>query len=91
MGDILGIGISALLANRSALDVAGHNIANVNTDGYSRQRVDLSNAVGSVTSYGYAGNGVTVRDLTTTETETGNLYVIAPVPASVKKASPQSN
>ena len=36
-------------------------------------------------------NGVTVRDLTTTETETGNLYVIAPVPASVKKASPQSN
>lgn len=61
MGDILGIGISALLANRSALDVAGHNIANVNTDGYSRQRVDLSNAVGAVTSYGYAGNGVTVR------------------------------
>jgi hypothetical protein len=36
-------------------------------------------------------NGATVRDLTTTETETGNLYVIAPVPASVKKASPQSN
>jgi hypothetical protein len=36
-------------------------------------------------------NGVTVRDLTTTETETGNLYVIAPVPASIKKASPQSN
>jgi hypothetical protein len=36
-------------------------------------------------------NGVTVRDLTTTETETGNLYVIAPVPASVKKTSPQSN
>jgi hypothetical protein len=36
-------------------------------------------------------NGVTMRDLTTTETETGNLYVIAPVPASIKKASPQSN
>jgi hypothetical protein len=37
-------------------------------------------------------NGVTVRDLTTTETETGNLYVVMPVPASVKKAtSPQSN
>jgi len=37
-------------------------------------------------------NGMTVRDLTTTETETGNLYVVMPVPASVKKAaSPQSN
>jgi hypothetical protein len=36
-------------------------------------------------------NGVTVRDLTTTETETGNVYVVMPVPASVKRASPQSN
>lgn|SRR5689334_9566812 len=37
-------------------------------------------------------NGAVVRDLTTTETETGNLYVVMPVPASVKKAaSPQSN
>jgi hypothetical protein len=31
-------------------------------------------------------NGAIVRDLTTKETETGNVYVIAPVPASVKKA-----
>jgi hypothetical protein len=31
-------------------------------------------------------NGAVVRDLTTTETETGNVYVIAPVPASVQKA-----
>src|SRR5207248_3597295 len=27
-----------------------------------------------------------VRDLTTTETETGNVYVVAPVPASVRTA-----
>ena len=31
-------------------------------------------------------NGAVVRDLTTTETETGNVYVIAPVPATVQKA-----
>ena len=31
-------------------------------------------------------NGVVVRDLTTVETETGQLYVVMPVPASVKKA-----
>ena len=33
-------------------------------------------------------NGVIVRDLTTSETETGNLYVVMPVPESVKKAGP---
>ena len=31
-------------------------------------------------------NGAVVRDLTTTVTETGNVYVVAPVPASVKAA-----
>ncbi len=31
-------------------------------------------------------NGVVVRDLTTNQTETGNVYVVAPVPASVKTA-----
>ena len=32
-------------------------------------------------------NGVIVRDLTTSETETGNLYVVMPVPKSVRDAS----
>jgi hypothetical protein len=31
-------------------------------------------------------NGAVVRDLTTRETETGNVYVVVPVPASVQKA-----
>ncbi len=31
-------------------------------------------------------NGAVVRDLTTAQTETGNVYVVAPVPASVQKA-----
>src|SRR6187455_3011475 len=31
-------------------------------------------------------NGAVVRDLTTTETETGNVYVVAPVPPSIEKA-----
>ena len=41
----LNAATTALWANRRALDVAGQNIANVNTEGYSRQRVDLA-AVG---------------------------------------------
>jgi hypothetical protein len=31
-------------------------------------------------------NGAVVRDLTTAETETGNVYVVAPVPPSIQKA-----
>ncbi len=37
----LNTAATSLWAQRRALDVTGQNIANVNTDGYSRQRVDL--------------------------------------------------
>ena len=33
-------------------------------------------------------NGVVVRNLTTVQTETGNVYVVMPVPASVRKTTP---
>ena len=39
---------TALSAAQRAMDVTGQNIANVNTDGYSRQRVDLQSVGGSV-------------------------------------------
>lgn len=32
---------SALMANQTALEVTGHNVANVNTEGYTRQTVSL--------------------------------------------------
>jgi hypothetical protein len=35
-------------------------------------------------------NGIVMRDLTTVETETGNLYVVMPVPPSVRKAAAPS-
>src|SRR5687768_8224902 len=38
----LNTAMRGLLAQQTALDVTGHNIANVNTRGYSRQRVDMS-------------------------------------------------
>lgn len=38
----LNIGRSALLTNQAALDVAGHNLANVQTQGYTRQRLEVS-------------------------------------------------
>ena len=39
---LLGIGSSGLLAFQRSLDTIGHNIANVSTEGYSRQSVDLA-------------------------------------------------
>jgi hypothetical protein len=52
---------------------------------------DWNNPLNKVQAF-YAGkmvekrNGTVLRDLTTTETETGSIYVVMPVPASVKAA-----
>lgn len=67
MADLLNTGVSALLAYRAALDTAGHNIANANTPGFSRQRVELVSRLGQGSGDGYIGSGVnaaTVRRLT---------------------------
>jgi flagellar hook-associated protein 1 FlgK len=64
----LSTALSALTAQRRGLDVTGQNIANANTEGYSRQRVDLRSVGGSSvpaiysTSHG-AGGGVAVADV----------------------------
>ena len=39
--NLLSIGTQALTSNQTALSYTGQNIANVNTDGYSRQRVNF--------------------------------------------------
>lgn len=41
---LLSIARGALSAHQRAMDVAGHNVANANTPGYSRQRLVLSSA-----------------------------------------------
>ena len=41
---VLHIGTGALLAQQQALQTTSHNIANVDTPGYTRQRVTLSSA-----------------------------------------------
>jgi flagellar hook-associated protein 1 FlgK len=45
MADLLGIGKTGLFASKKALEVTGHNLSNVNTDGYSRQKVLQSTAI----------------------------------------------
>ncbi|MGB5337903.1 MAG: flagellar hook-associated protein FlgK [Gammaproteobacteria bacterium] len=59
-GGLLGIGSSALLAYQRALNTVGHNVANVNTPGYSRQRVELSARVPEGLAGGTFGAGVDV-------------------------------
>lgn len=58
MSSLLTTGISALTSFRRALDTTGHNISNVNTDGYSRQRVDFNSRAPQLTGAGYLGRGV---------------------------------
>ncbi len=53
-------GKSALFASRSALTTTGHNVANVNTEGYSRQRVNQETAPGQKLGGSVYGTGVRV-------------------------------
>ncbi|HVT77406.1 MAG TPA: flagellar hook-associated protein FlgK [Acidimicrobiales bacterium] len=59
--------VSGLFAAQRQLEVASHNIANVNTPGYSRQRVELepSRPQPGVTGSGggVVGTGVTIKDI----------------------------
>jgi flagellar hook-associated protein 1 FlgK len=54
----LNIGRSALVAHQTALDVTGHNLANVQTEGFSRQRVQMSQSLPIQTPQGAVGSGV---------------------------------
>ncbi|MGZ8928831.1 MAG: flagellar hook-associated protein FlgK [Methylobacter sp.] len=61
MASILGTALSGLTAAQYALETASHNIANVNTEGYSRQRVELGTRPAEFTGAGYIGQGVNVN------------------------------
>ncbi|MDZ4772654.1 MAG: flagellar hook-associated protein FlgK [Planctomycetota bacterium] len=62
----LNVGLKALLAAQSALDTAGHNVANATTPGYSRQEVLMSSSGSQILRGIAVGSGVeagTVRRL----------------------------
>ncbi|MGH8612068.1 MAG: flagellar hook-associated protein FlgK [Gammaproteobacteria bacterium] len=60
MADLLSNSVTGLLAFQRALAVTGHNISNANTDGYSRQRVDLKTQDPQFFGNGFLGRGVQV-------------------------------
>jgi flagellar hook-associated protein 1 FlgK len=51
-------------AQQVIIQTAGHNIANVETDGYSRQRVELTPSPEQHWTYGSVGTGVSITDIT---------------------------
>ncbi len=61
MSGLLNVGMRALQSNQIALQTAGHNIANVNTPGYSRQTALMQTVQGINGPGGYVGSGVTVQ------------------------------
>ena len=64
MPDPLSTALSGMIAFQRAMEMTGHNIANVNTEGYSRQRAEFSTREGQGAATGYIGTGtkiVTIR------------------------------
>lgn len=60
---ILNTGRVALLSNQAAIQVTGQNIANVNTEGYSRQVVKFDAATPIYATPGMIGTGVRITEI----------------------------
>lgn len=62
----LNIGKTGLYAYQAALDATSHNIANTETEGYTRQVISQTagNALKTNSRYGMVGTGVSVADIT---------------------------
>lgn len=63
MSSVLSTGTSALLAFQRALATVSHNVANIKTDGYSRQKVDFATRNPTDVGYGDVGNGTRITDI----------------------------
>lgn len=92
MGTFSGIStaLSSLQAQRVAMDVAGQNIANVSTPGYSRQRVEMTAGIGvDVSSIQRLHSGL-LGDRARTETaRLGDLNVKSAVLNQIEQVFPE--
>lgn len=59
LSSLLSTARSALVTHQRAIDVTGQNIANAQTPGYSRQRLQITAAIPLKTPFGTIGRGVT--------------------------------
>jgi len=62
---LLSQAANSLAAHQAVIATAGHNVTNVNTPGYARQRVDLAAALpADRVGAGFIGRGVVVQSIT---------------------------
>ncbi|MFK5950157.1 MAG: flagellar hook-associated protein FlgK, partial [Methylococcales bacterium] len=61
---MLSTAITGLKAFQRSLETTSQNISNVNTEGYSRQRVELATKKEQMIGVGYLGTGVNVTNIT---------------------------
>ncbi|MES2958187.1 MAG: flagellar hook-associated protein FlgK [Pseudomonadota bacterium] len=66
---LMSIGMRAMAANFAALQTTGHNIANANVEGYSRQQAELQTSTGQFSGAGFFGKGVDVATVTRSHNE----------------------
>jgi flagellar hook-associated protein 1 FlgK len=63
MPDMMNVAVSGLRAFQRALETTSHNIANVSTPGYSRQRVDLAANQPELFGSSALGSGVIIQSI----------------------------
>ncbi len=63
MADLLTIALSGARTFQRALDVTSHNVANVSTEGYHRQRVEISSNNPQIVGPTFNGGGSRVEDI----------------------------
>jgi len=63
MTSVLSTGTNALLAFQRALATTSHNVANIKTPGFSRQRVEFATSDPAQMGFGTVGNGTRIADI----------------------------
>ena len=63
---LFALGTRAMYANTAVLDTISNNISNANTEGYSRQQVELATEDGRFTGAGFFGRGVRIATVSRT-------------------------
>ncbi|MGZ8379405.1 MAG: flagellar hook-associated protein FlgK [Gemmatirosa sp.] len=63
LSSILSVARTAMNYQQAVIQTAGHNIANAETEGYSRQRVDAQASTPQFFTYGTIGTGVEIDDI----------------------------
>ena len=78
MSDALYIGATGMHAQQLSIDVIANNLANVNTNGYKKNRIDFSDLLyrnmAGANSAGNGGNSARLLGMGTAVTDTGKIF-----------------